>query len=184
MGLVRVPENAPHPLDLHLTGQLAVGLGDVGAQCLKVIGGEVIHEPVPAEYREHTLTGLVLVTESPQGQLAGIDSRLLGDEESVDQIKLSVRQAYRDLSETAESYRIQKVGLELALKRLDREKLLLEYGQGTVRLLLESEDAIVSAQNSVTTALVNHMVTKLNFFRDIGVLQVKPDGMWEQGKEL
>ena len=102
-------------------------------------------------------------------------------EESVDQIKLSVRQAYRDLSETAESYRIQKIGLELALKRLDREKLLLEYGRGTVRLLLESEDAIVLAQNSVTTALVNHMVTKLNFFRDIGVLQVKPDGMWEQG---
>jgi len=102
-----------------------------------------------------------------------------GYDESVDQIKLSVRQAYRDLAETAESYRIQKVGLELALKRLDREKLLLEYGQGTVRLLLESEDAIVSAQNSVTTALVDHTITKLNFFRDIGVLQVKPDGMWE-----
>jgi len=100
-------------------------------------------------------------------------------DESVDQIKLSVRQAYRDLAETAESYRIQKIGLELALKRLDREKLLLEYGQGTVRLLLESEDAIVSAQNSVTTALVDHTIAKLNFFRDIGVLQVKPDGMWE-----
>ncbi len=99
--------------------------------------------------------------------------------ESIDQIKLSVRQAYRDLAETAESYRIQKIGLELALKRLDREKLLLEYGQGTVRLLLESEDAIVSAQNSVTTALVDHTIAKLNFFRDIGVLQVKPDGMWE-----
>jgi outer membrane protein TolC len=102
-----------------------------------------------------------------------------GYDESVDQIKLSVRQAYRDLAETAESYRIQKIGLELALKRLDREKLLLEYGQGTVRLLLESEDAIVSAQNSVTTALVDHTIAKLNFFRDIGVLRVKPDGMWE-----
>jgi len=100
-------------------------------------------------------------------------------DESVDQIKLSVRQAYRVLAEKAESYRIQKIGLELALKRLDREKLLLEYGQGTVRLLLESEDAIVSAQNSVTTALVDHTTAKLNFFRDIGVLQVKPDGMWE-----
>ncbi len=100
-------------------------------------------------------------------------------DESVDQIKLSVRQAYRVLAEKAESYRIQKIGLELALKRLDREKLLLEYGQGTVRLLLESENAIVSAQNSVTTALVDHTTAKLNFFRDIGVLQVKPDGMWE-----
>jgi len=28
--------------------------------------------------------------------------------------------------------------------------------------------------------LVSHTVAKMNFFRDIGVLQVRPDGMWEQ----
>ena len=104
-------------------------------------------------------------------------------DESVETIKLAIRQAYRDLQEKAESYRIQKIGLELALKRLDREKLLLEYGQGTVRQLLDAEDAIVSAQENVSSALVSHMVTKLNFFRDIGVLHVKPDGMWEQEKK-
>jgi hypothetical protein len=41
----------------------------------------------------------------------------------------------------------------------------------------------LNAQDSVTTALVNHLIAKLNFFTDIGVLQVKPDGMWEQEKE-
>ncbi len=82
VGLVGVPENATDPLDLHLAGQLAVGLGDLGTQCLEVIGRQVIHAVVPAEDREHTLTGLVLVAESPQGQLAGINPRLLGSEES------------------------------------------------------------------------------------------------------
>jgi len=101
-------------------------------------------------------------------------------DEYIENVKLGVRKAYRDLVETAESYRIQKIGLELAERRVEEQKLLLEYGRGTVYLLLNSEDALVSAQNNVTVALVNHTVVKLNFFRDIGILQVKPDGMWEQ----
>ena len=88
--------------------------------------------------------------------------------------------AYRDLKETSESYRIQQVGLRLAERRLEQQRLLLDYGRGTVRLLLESEDALVQAQNAVTRALIDHLIAKLSFFRDIGILQVRPDGMWEQ----
>jgi len=101
-------------------------------------------------------------------------------ENEVETVKLGVRQSYRDLSETAESYRIQKIGFDLAQYRVEVEKLSLKMGRGTVRTLLLSEDALVSARNQVTSALVSHTITKLNFFRDIGVLQVKPDGMWEQ----
>ncbi len=101
------------------------------------------------------------------------------DDES-DNVKLDVRQAYRDLTETGESYRIQKIGLELAERRVEEQKLLLEYGRGTIRLLLETEDDLVSAQNNVTGALVSHTTAKMRFFRDVGILQVKPDGMWEQ----
>jgi len=50
----------------------------------------------------------------------------------------------------------------------------------TTRDLLDSQDDLLDAQNSLTAALVGHVVAKLNFFRDIGVLQVRPDGMWEQ----
>jgi len=105
--------------------------------------------------------------------------RQRGYEEQVDEIKLGVRQAYRDLAETAESYRIQQIGLNLARKRVEVEKLSLQYGRGTVRLLLDSEDALVRAQNDVLSALVDHTIAKMSFFRDIGVLQVRPDGMWE-----
>jgi len=111
--------------------------------------------------------------------LITVQQRQRGYEEEVDQIKLGVRQAYRDLAETAETYRIQQIGLNLAQKRVEVENLSLQYGRGTVRLLLESEDALVRAQNDVLGALVDHMIAKLSFFRDIGVLQVRPDGMWE-----
>ena len=111
--------------------------------------------------------------------LITLQQRQRSYEEQVDEIKLGVRQGYRDLAETAESYRIQQIGLNLARKRVEVEKLSLQYGRGTVRLLLDSEDALVRAQNDVLSALVDHTIAKMSFFRDIGVLQVRPDGMWE-----
>lgn len=101
-------------------------------------------------------------------------------DQAVDDIKLQVRDSYRNLIQTAESYRIQKMGLDLAQKRVEVEKLSLQYGRGTVRLLLDSEDALVEAQDAVLRALVNHRIAKLTFFRDVGILRVRPDGMLEQ----
>ena len=112
--------------------------------------------------------------------LISMEQRQRGYDDESENVKLDVRQAYRDLEETAESYRIQKIGLELAERRVDEQKLLLEYGRGTIRLLLETNDDLVQAQNDLTGALVNHTIAKMSFFRDIGILQVKPDGMWEQ----
>jgi outer membrane protein TolC len=97
-----------------------------------------------------------------------------------DRIELDVRQALRELRSEAERYRIQKIALGLAERRLETQKMLLEIGQSDVRLLLESEGALLEAQNDVIRALVSHAIAKLSFFRDIGILQVRPDGMWEQ----
>jgi hypothetical protein len=46
--------------------------------------------------------------------------------------------------------------------------------------LLESQDALLESQNELTAALVDHATAKLSFFRDVGILQVRPDGMWQQ----
>ncbi|MCK5473196.1 MAG: TolC family protein, partial [Planctomycetes bacterium] len=98
----------------------------------------------------------------------------------MEEAKLEVRQAYRQLQEAAERYLIQKNSLSLAEKRVESTSLLLEAGRSTTRDLLESQNALLQAQNSTTATLVDHAIAKLNFFRDIGILQVKPDGMWEQ----
>ena len=112
--------------------------------------------------------------------LISLQRDLRGLDQDVDNIKLGVRQAYRDLEETTESYRIQQIGLKLAEQRVEVERLSLQYGRSTVRLLLDSEDALVQAQNDLLNALVNHVNAKMSFFRDIGIMQVRPDGMWEQ----
>ncbi len=97
----------------------------------------------------------------------------------VDTVKLDVREAYRQLQLQAESYQIQKNSLTLAEKRVESTSLLLQAGRVTTRDLLESQDALLQAQNDLTGALIAHTIAKLNFFRDIGLLRVRPDGMWE-----
>ncbi len=96
-----------------------------------------------------------------------------------DNVILDVRQAYRELDEAAERYKIQENSLKLAKKRVHSTSMLLNEGRVTTRDLLESQDALLEAQNSLTAALIDHTIAKLNFFKDIGVLQVKPDGMWQ-----
>jgi len=103
-----------------------------------------------------------------------------GYDEDVENVKLGVREAYRNLAETAESYRIQKIGLELAERRVEEQKLRLLYGRAVIRDLMITNDALVAAQQDLTDALVKHTTAKMRFFRDVGILQVKPDGMWEQ----
>lgn len=101
-------------------------------------------------------------------------------ENDEDTVKLDVRQAYRALELAAESHLIQKNSLNLAQKRVESTSLLLQAGRLTTRDLLEAQDALLQAQNNLTAALVGHAIAKLSFFQSIGVLQVRPDGMWVQ----
>jgi len=112
--------------------------------------------------------------------LITLEQRQREYENDVDQVKLDVRDAYRKLREEAESYRTQQKALQLAKVRVGVSPILWEAGRMNARDYLESQDAYLSAQNDVTSALVSHAIAKLNFFRDVGVLQIKPDGMWEE----
>ncbi|MFQ6036945.1 MAG: TolC family protein, partial [Sedimentisphaerales bacterium] len=100
-------------------------------------------------------------------------------ENELDNVKLQVRNALRQLREQAESYRIQKLAVELAQRRVESNQLLLDAGRIEVRLLLDAQNALLAAQNAFTAALVDHTIAKLSFFRDVGILQVRPDGMWQ-----
>jgi outer membrane protein TolC len=99
---------------------------------------------------------------------------------AVDEVELDVRQAYRQLREAAERYETQMISLQLGETRVESTTFLLQAGRVTTRDLLDSQDARLEAQNNLTAALVDHAIAKLSFFRDVGVLQVRPDGLWEQ----
>jgi outer membrane protein TolC len=111
--------------------------------------------------------------------LIALEQRRREYQNDVSEVELDVRQAYRELQVAAERYETQKNSLELAETRVESTTFLLQAGRVDTRDLLDSQDALLSAQNSLTAALVDYAIAKLTFFRDVGVLQVKPDGMWD-----
>ena len=97
---------------------------------------------------------------------------------AADTIRLEVRQAYRDLAEAAERYRIQSEALKVAQERFRKTNLLMQYARASSRRVLAAQGDLFEAQNEATQALVNYNNATLNFYSDMGVLQVRPDGMW------
>jgi len=103
---------------------------------------------------------------------------------AVDNVKLDVRNAYRGLIETAQRHHIQKMSLELAQERVNNTTMLLQAGRVEARVMLDSQDDLLAAQNDTTTTLVNYMLAKLGFYRDVGILTVKPDGSWQSLEKI
>jgi len=106
------------------------------------------------------------------------DSKRTYDEQ-VDQVRLDIRQAHRDLLEAHTSYKIQQTSLKLAEKRVDMQLILLQEGRATTRNYLDAQEDLLGAQNAKTAALVEFTLASLRFYRDIGLLHVRPDDMWK-----
>jgi len=100
-------------------------------------------------------------------------------EQTSDIVTLEVRQAYRDLTEGMRRYSLQSAALELAKKRLKDTYLLLRYGRASSRRVLRAQEDLFNAQNEAVDALTDYAIATLNFYYSTGVLQVRPDGMWE-----
>jgi len=97
-----------------------------------------------------------------------------------DQIKQSVRSELRTLLESRESLNIQAQSVVVAQKRVKSSSLFLEAGRIQIRDLLEAQDALLSAQNSLTAAVVSYRIAELELQRDLGLLKVNEQGLWEE----
>ncbi len=97
-----------------------------------------------------------------------------------DQIKLSVRNDLRKLLEAREELYIQAKAVRVAQKRVRSVNLFLEAGRAQMRDLLEAQEALLSAQNSLTSATIDYRLAELELQRDLGVLQVNENGLWTE----
>lgn len=113
-----------------------------------------------------------------QALIAQANSKRTYDEQ-VDQVRLDIRQDHRDLLEAHTSYKIQQTSLKLAEKRVDMQLILLQEGRATTRNYLDAQEDLLQAQNDKTAALVDFTLASLRFYRDIGLLRVRPDDTWE-----
>lgn len=97
-----------------------------------------------------------------------------------DSVKLQVRSDLRNLIQARESYQIQAQAVELARRRVSSTQLFLEAGRAQMRDLLEAQEALLTAQNALSSALVNYRVAELELQRDMGVLKVNEKGIWNE----
>ena len=97
-----------------------------------------------------------------------------------DRIKLDVRNQLRDLLESRESLQIQANSVIVAERRVKSSTLFFEAGEVQIRDLLEAQDALLSAQNALTSAVVSYRVAELELQTDMGLLKVDEKGLWQE----
>lgn len=103
-------------------------------------------------------------------------TRTLG--QNFDELRNLLDRRIRELEQFRQSYEIQKNAVALAENRVEGNQLRLKAGTVIFRRLSESQDALISAQNAETRALVDYLGARLNLLIDLGVLQSDQKRYW------
>ncbi len=95
-----------------------------------------------------------------------------------DNLKVLIDQRIREVEQFRQNYEIQKGAVELAKKRVEGNRLRLKAGTVIFRRLSESQDALISAQNAVTAALISYQRARLQLYTDMGSLDSTQKSYW------
>ncbi len=98
--------------------------------------------------------------------------------EQIDRTKLEVRNAIRNLEQAEQSYQIQKNSLSLAERRVESTSLLQQAGRASTRDVLDARDALLEAQNALTSALVDHYYARLDLYLAMEAIKIDDNGIW------
>ena len=95
-----------------------------------------------------------------------------------EQVRNSIRTAWRDLELARAQYELAQRGLALSEERVKLESELLTEGQGTARDLVDAQQDLIDARDGVNSTLITHTLARLQLWRDMGILFIKKEGDW------
>ena len=98
-----------------------------------------------------------------------------------DEIKLQVRNDWRNLEQARRNFASSEIGVELSERRVQEQELRAQVGRGTARDLVDAQNDLIAQKNLRTQALVAHTIARLQFWNDMGILYIKDNGRWEEG---
>ena len=113
-----------------------------------------------------------------------LDRAIRAAQEAEDNVKLDVLNDLRNLRVTAEDLRIQAVSINVAERRGAAATLLIALGRGQIRDQTEAFDALITAQNGYTSALINYRVGELALQRDLGILEIDENGLYRETSQV
>jgi len=97
-----------------------------------------------------------------------------------DDIKLEVRDNWRQLEQARRSYEISEISVKLAERRVEEQSLLAELGRAKAQDQVDAQNALADSRNQRTQALVGHTISRLRFWNSLGILYVKDNGQWQE----
>lgn len=97
-----------------------------------------------------------------------------------DTVKQQIRQSWRQLMVSEERLEIDRQTVRNAALQYDNAALeATRGGQGNALNLLNALDTVLQAQNSLVRDWITYETNRLNIFRDMGIMQIDSDGVWE-----
>lgn len=94
-----------------------------------------------------------------------------------DSTRQMIRDDFRSINSAWNSYVIQSEALTVAQRRVRSTTLFQQAGRSSTRDLLEAEDALLSAHNSVIGAIVTYRMAGLKLKRDMSLLTISEEGL-------
>lgn len=98
-------------------------------------------------------------------------------EASADRVTSDLRDALRRLEAARASYKIQSGSTVLAERRVENAELQLEAGRASTRDYLESQESLLTSQNTLAAALTDTILAGLFLYRDMELLEVTDQGI-------
>ncbi len=89
-----------------------------------------------------------------------------------DDIKLQIRQDIRNIIEQDKTLILQKEAVRIASNRVESTELFLQAGRVEVRDFLNAQNALFSAHDRLTSAIVSLYISGMRLELDVGVLDV------------
>jgi outer membrane protein TolC len=96
---------------------------------------------------------------------------------SADSIRVALREDLRQTESRLESWRIQQNAVDLATRRIESTDLKLQAGRADTRDLLEAQEALLQARNSVSASLIDYTLSRMALFRDMELLRIDENGI-------
>ncbi|NMA19664.1 MAG: TolC family protein [Lentisphaerae bacterium] len=116
----------------------------------------------------------LIALQQQQREIAKARDNIIGD----------LRNVWRQLRSYEQSYEIQRISVTLSEKRVESTQLLFEGGRVDIRELLDAQDDLSSAKNSLTRSLVNHRISWLKLLYQLGQLPINPVNLWSEQLEV
>lgn len=94
-----------------------------------------------------------------------------------DAVKVAIRSSWRQLQVSRQRLEIDRQTVRNAALEYDSSRL--SPSQNNSLSLVRALDSVLDAQNSLVSDWISYESNRLNIFRDMGIMRVNQDGIWE-----